>query len=624
MLCKASWAVLIAVLLCSSSTPVLAFSGPDSPAKAVVAAMKAASGGKHWEALAEIDQQGEIAQGGQTGPWRRCEDLRQGRYTTYATLGGVAGGEGYDGRHGWFMDEKSMVSVRDSIQAQREVTTDAYIARRGWLKASSADAAQMRFLGRRRDAGRNVDGVRITPRGGIPFELWIEEQHHFLDYLVKHTDDGETETIRYTDYRPVAGVLLPYVLRTGNGDAQYDSVVHIQKIVARRSMQEDCFQQPASSVHDAYIEGGAPSASVPFSSYGGLMMVRVSLAGAKPLPFILDTGGLNLLTPEAARTLGIDGKGHQAVQGVGAATQAMQMAQVPAYRIGKVVMEDQRFLIVKLPLLLTDRGKREPIAGLIGYELLRRFATRIDYVRDSLTFTPVGTFHGEAGAVSIPIVFDARTPQITARVDGVAGIFALDSGDSGDLTVFEPFAKAHGIRKLGKALTSKARGAGGTVALSEAYVGSLSIGPFTMTHPLTAFAAPAKGVFASHVLGGNIGYGVLSQFVLTFDYEHRRLYLQRGPRFGKIGRHGYSGVGLDRISHDALVVATLVPGSPGDKAGLRSGDHITAINDVPVSDLGLDAIRRAMQQPAGSRLSMKVLRGQRSRVCTVVLGDRPL
>jgi hypothetical protein len=621
MVCKPLALMAVALLLVDASPHALA--GADQKARAVLAAVKAASGGAHWDELAELDQQGLAAEGGQSGPWRQALDLKRGRYASYSTLGGVAAGEGYDGEHGWFMDEKSMVSVRDAIQARRETATQAYIARQGWLRSASADPASMQFVGLRQEAGHAFAVVRIVPRRGSGIELWVDAQRHLIDRIITSADDGETQTTWYADYRPVAGVLLPYLQRSGNGDAQYDTTIRLQHVTALKTARDADFRRPASAVHDAYIEHGATNASVPFISYGGLIVVAVSIDGAPPLPFVLDTGGLNLLTPAAARKLGIEGLGHQAVQGVGEAVQAMQVAQVKRYRLGQVVLEDQRFLIVSLPQLLTDRGAQEPIAGLIGYELLRRFATRIDYDHHMLTFTPNQAFEGMAGQTPLPLAFNERTPQVTASIDGVPGVFSLDTGDSGGLTVFEPFARAHGIRKLGKVLATQMRGAGGKIVASEAHVETLALGPFSIAHPLATFAAPAKGVFASSVLGGNLGYDVLSQFVLTFDYEHRRLYLQRGQRFASAQSHGYSGLGLDRRDHQTLVVATVAPDSPAQTAGLRVGDQVTAINGTPASQLGLDDLRGLAMQPAGTRVTLYAMRNGVPRTYAVTLQNRP-
>ena len=42
-------------------------------------------------------------------------------------------------------------------------------------------------------------------------------------------------------------------------------------------------------------------------------------------------------------------------------------------------MTNQPFAVLGLPSYVTDRGSRPPLAGFIGYELLARFAARLDY-----------------------------------------------------------------------------------------------------------------------------------------------------------------------------------------------------------------------------------------------------
>src|SRR5690625_4740558 len=168
------------------------------------------------------------------------------------------------------------------------------------------------------------------------------------------------------------------------------------------------------------------------------------------MPFILDSGGLNLLTPAAARQLGLEGKGRQSVAGAGSQLQSLQVAHVKHYRLGAVGLKKQRFLVTPLPLLLTDRGDKPPIAGLIGYELLRRFTTRTDYARHTLTFRAAGQLRNAHGADVLPLTFDDRTPQVRARVNGVSGVFTLDTGASNTLTVFCPFANTHGSTLEGK------------------------------------------------------------------------------------------------------------------------------------------------------------------------------
>ncbi|WP_158545018.1 aspartyl protease family protein [Dyella monticola] len=584
--------------------------------------MKMASGGAHWDLFKELDQDFAVEQGGQRGRCTEYQDLRSGRYASYCTLAELPNAQGYDGTRAWFMDEKSMVSVRESIQSTREAATDTYLMRNGWFHGASVDPAHMTYVGQRTEAGKIFDVVDVVPEGGLGIEAWIDARSHLLDRVIEDSDDGSKQTTWYSDYRPVDGVMVAFKQRQGMGDPQYDETLQLQHVALRNTADNTHFAMPSSSVHDADIDGGAASTTVSFTPYAGLIMVGVSIDGSAPMPFLLDTGGLNLLTPDAAQRLGLKGAGNQPIQGVGTATQSMQTAQVKSYRVGNVVMRDQPFVIVDLPRLLTDRGAREPIAGIIGYELLRRFVTRIDYDDTSLTFTKVASFHGEPGAADVPIVFNDRTPQVVAKADGNAGTFNLDTGDVGELTLFAPFATSHNIKPLGQVVASGARGAGGKIDTTEAQISSFSIGPFTVLSPRTSFASPAKGAFASSLLAGNIGHGILSRFVVTFDYEHRQLYLQQGRHFAQSQPGNHSGLGLDRTEHDAFQVVMITPGSPSERAQLRVGDRVTAIDGIPVSQLGLDDVQRIMKQPQGTRVQVSVMRGGKMSVHTLLL-DKP-
>lgn len=592
---------------------------PNRDPQAIFDAMKAASGGSQWDRIRELDFEAEMKQGAMTGHRFLRRDLDQGRTLELYDLGGTSGGDGYDGHDGWFMDEKGLVSVRESVQTKLETATDSYIARNGWFQSSTADPATKKYLGEKHEAGHLYEVVRVKPINGTAFDVWIDADSHLLNRVAEPTDTGHTQTTWYSDYRPLAGLMLPYLERTSDGSTQYDTIVRAEKIVALTSFDDKHFVMPESSVHDAHIDSGAKFAKVPFESYAGEILVKISINGGKPLPFLLDSGGLNILTPDAARRLAIVGQGMQAVDGVGESEESMKSAWVKNYRLGAVVLEDQRFLILDLPEILIDRGQREPIAGIIGYELLRRFVTRVDYDQKELTFTPVASFKYEGIGVQLPLRFDDRTPQIEARIDNVAGTFSLDTGDMGDLTVFRPFANSHDISLRGAVFGGYAGGVGGQTTLTIGHLDSLSVGPYSITRPATSFVSPKSGQFSSTILAGNIGHGILAKFVITLDYAQRQAFFEKSNTFNKIAHKGHSGIGFARPSHSQLTVTSIEPKSPGAVAGLHVGDAIVAINDVPISHMGLDDLKTTTTQPPGTSVHLRILRKSRVRQTVLTL-----
>lgn len=72
----------------------------------------------------------------------------------------------------------------------------------------------------------------------------------------------------------------------------------------------------------------------------------------------------------------------------------------------------------------------------------------------------------------------------------------------------------------------------------------------------------------------------------------------------------YSGVGLEVDTEDGrVVVVSPIDGTPAERAGLKSGDVIVAIDDHPVHKDNLHDTIALMRGHAGTRVSVSVLRG---------------
>jgi membrane-associated protease RseP (regulator of RpoE activity) len=73
---------------------------------------------------------------------------------------------------------------------------------------------------------------------------------------------------------------------------------------------------------------------------------------------------------------------------------------------------------------------------------------------------------------------------------------------------------------------------------------------------------------------------------------------------------------------EGAVIGRVVPGTPAEKAGLRSGDVITRIDDRPVRDAGqvTEAVRRA---GVGKEIALTVQRGDSSKTYHVKLEAPP-
>ncbi|MCC9203634.1 S1C family serine protease [Arthrobacter sp. zg-Y769] len=134
-----------------------------------------------------------------------------------------------------------------------------------------------------------------------------------------------------------------------------------------------------------------------------------------------------------------------------------------------------------------------------------------------------------------------------------------------------------------------------------------------------AIASAASGTAGED--SGNIGVG----FAVPMSYAERvaEEIIDNGS-----ATHGYLGVSVTPATASessstftvGAEVAEVVPGSPGEKAGLREGDVITSVNGVPVTDAqSLTAAIR--MQPAGGKADIDYTRGGKADSVDVTLGD---
>src|SRR5262245_5343136 len=70
-----------------------------------------------------------------------------------------------------------------------------------------------------------------------------------------------------------------------------------------------------------------------------------------------------------------------------------------------------------------------------------------------------------------------------------------------------------------------------------------------------------------------------------------------------------AGVGVDMTRQYYLRVISARENSPAAKAGIRAGDYIRAINDVPTRDMSVWEGTRALRGTPGSRVTLTVIRG---------------
>jgi hypothetical protein len=607
--------------------------GSAAAAAAVLARAKEASGGKAWDAVASRHVRARLHAGGLDGSAESIEDVRTGRHALHYSLGPLKGAQGFDGTTAWTQDASGQARAEESEDARRGAADEAYrTALAFWYPRRWP--AQAESLGRREDGPRRFDVLRITPRGGRPFELWVDAASGLFDRVVE-TGAVDTRTAFFSDFREVDGVKVAFATRSTNGDTRYDQLVTAESVRFNGPIAAGAFAMPAPPSSDFSLAGGASSTSVPFELLNNHIYLDVKLGGKGPFRLLCDTGGANIVTPDLARTLGLKPEGALQGRSVGDKSEDVGLVKVASLEVGGATLRDQVFAVFNLGPLTSAEGA--PVHGLIGYEVFKRFVVRVDYEHRTMTLTLPAAFSYHGGGVVVPFKFDEHVPQVAGSIDGIAGAFDIDTGSRASVDLLGSFVEQHGLRAryAPKVEGVAGWGVGGPARAQFARAGTLRLGGLEVSRPPIELTLQTKGAFTDKYVAGNVGGALLSRFNVTFDYSRQQVIFERFERDGRKGGGGSDeSIPFDRAGAwlnlaeeappalPAFEVIDVYAGGPAAEAGLRPGDHIVEVDGKTPADLPLPALReRLRNDPPGTRVRITVLRAGVRDETVLVLRD---
>ena len=367
-------------------------------------------------------------------------------------------------------------------------------------------------------------------------------------------------------------------------------------------------------------------AAIPFELATRHVLVKVTVNQSRPLSFVLDTGAhIAIIRTAVARELGLklEGKVNVGGAGTGAAQTGSFVRDATWSLVGLSGFSQRLSLALPLPELPPALGR--DIDGIIGGEFIKDFVLELDYQAKMIRLHDPATFSYSGPGEAVPIEFVSVThPIVTATVTPIGGTpverrFMLDIGSGAALALHSPFVAeqnllasgARTIRSIGGA------GAGGRTVGQLGRVESLSIGSFTISQPITMFSRDTAGAFANPSLAGNIGAQIAMRFRSYFDYGRRRIILERSPIFGEPFDRAFSGLALRAHGDDyrTFRVLEVLENSPATAAGIREGDIIMSIDDLPAERLTMSLINEMFEKPLSYALTIR--RGQQTLKTTL-------
>jgi Aspartyl protease/PDZ domain len=608
-------------ILVSSALAVLAAASPARPAdpQAALARFKEVTGGARWDAVTSVHATLAVAASGMHGRTETWDDVVRPRYLTRYQLGPLRGAEGFDGRRVWTQDTSGQVRVEEGGESREASADEAY-------RRSLAYWYPQRWQAKVEDGGEKVEGahrfavVRVTPKGGRPFDMWFDVATGLLDRTVEKAAI-ETRTVLFSDYRAVNGLEVPHASRSTNGDEKYDQRFTLEHVAFGEPMEAARFEPPPPPPPDFAIAGGKAATTVPFELLNNHIYLKVRLNGKGPYLLLCDTGGANIVMPELAKELGLKPEGALQGRGVGEKSEDTGLVKVASVAVGDATLRDQLFLV--LPLGNWQEVEGVAGLGLIGYEVFKRFVATIDYERRRLTLGLHGAYPSRPDAIAVPFKFNNHIPQVEGTLDGIPGAFDLDTGARDSLSLLVPFVEKNDLkaRYAPRFQGVTGWGVGGPSRGLVTRAKLLTLGGVRVERPVTELSVQSKGAFTDRYVAGNVGGGTLKRFTVTFDYAKQVVTFEPNASFARPDTFDRAGLWMNLV-RDRFQVMDVIAGGPAAEAGLRVGDAIAAIDGRAVSELTLPGVReRFKTDPPGTKVRLTVQSKGATRELTLVLRD---
>jgi hypothetical protein len=393
---------------CFFNGRALAAQGQPS-AQAILQRFYQAAGGSAWRHYEECDSEGTATVAGKTGSLRYVEDLHSGANVSQVEIPAldVKQADGDGPMQSWHQDADGDIQL--STPDSPANIDDRYLTSRAYWRPEFGGAA-VTVLAPQTEGSTIWDRLRFQVPGGSGFALWINRQTGLLDRV-----QGKT-TKELSDYRPVNGVMLPFKEKKPAGSEML-TVVYTHRTLRE---QLDAAAFVISFRKDYQMP---PSGEVSVAAEGGLIF-QATINGKGPFKAVFDTGSLNILSANLARKLGLklDAQGLEFGTSSPANVQ-VHKTRIDTLQIGDLLVRDQTFYVIDLP------DDNDGPSFLVGYELLRRLAVRIDFEHQRLTFYDGPRFHYSGPGTAVPLQFQDNALLVQASIADASGIFLLDSGN---------------------------------------------------------------------------------------------------------------------------------------------------------------------------------------------------
>ena len=337
---------------------------------------------------------------------------------------------------------------------------------------------------------------------------------------------------------------------------------------------------------------------IPFTQLnGGIVILHAKLNDfPDTLNFILDTGssGISLDSTTAVYLKLKPIPTERTIRGIAGIRKVSFLYNRQLHFPGLSV-DSLNFHINDYSVLTAVYGER--IDGIIGYSILSRYITKLDYDSMTLSFCTPGTIRYPRGGYLLkPVVNqlmaqhvkvkDEKTVTSKFLYDIGAGVCMLLTKDFVEDSVFLDHKKKRWVKE--------GEGLGGKIDMELTVIKEVKLGPYRFRSVPIYIFDDEYNVTSYPYMGGLIGNDILRRFNVIMNYQKGDIHITPNSHYNDNFDYSYSGVELYLIE-GLIIVGDVAKGSPAEAAGIKEGDEVIAINKN--FSQNLNQYKIAMQTP---------------------------
>lgn len=392
----------------------------------------------------------------------------------------------------------------------------------------------------------------------------------------------------------------------------------------RKRRQASKRQTHAAPKPQVRLADGARVATLPFELVANLVLAPVRVNNSAPLWFIFDTGAEStVIDTKQAQALGLRARGKTTGTGTAGTAEAGIVRNASLTLPG---VEARGLTVYTLPLDFLWPALGRQISGVLGNDVFNKFVFEIDYANRVISLYEPESYSYAGPGKGLPVLLEDNqlylrtsiTPEGRAPVEGK---LQLDTGSTGSLTLYTKFVNRHRLLEtLSQSGKINIGGVGGAGAAVVGRVKSLRLGDAVIERPVTRFSRATRGDAGGTAYDGLVGGEIFRRFKVIFDYPGRRVVFEPNADFGAPHETDMSGIELvgDGDDFSVYLIDDVDAGSAAERAGVKGGDVLLAIDGRPARALTLDEIRRLFMQD-GREYALTLKRGDQTVKATLKL-----